>query len=1261
MKNQMKYLMAVFLTLITAFAVQAQPRQFVKKYNSYYSGFLQYTPPGYDPNGTKVYPTIIFLSGAGEKGDGSDAALDLLASAALPKQLRDGQDLVFTNPVTAAQEGFIVLAPQLPLDRPGWDDYRVDLMLSYAKDSLKTDLNRTYLMGISLGGSGIQRYIMSSVDRARKFAAIVQASPVCDFMTGPFDNVNKSGMGVWTFYNNDDVHTSAGDVASCANQFTNGLKNAVYPPMVQPKLTSYVASDHDSWTKAFDITHTYQSPNVFEWMLTFDRRTINDPPTVDAGLNKFFALPTNSVVLTATASDTKGGTIVSRGWSVVSGPSAPTLSGQSTDNLSATGLVQGTYVFRYTATDNQGAYNTADVSVQVLAAGTPMPIAIHPRFVYDIAGYSTPRNAGGNPYYMFDSRGTVDPIHDGGQNLPNQFKTRYLPFRVPENQFLQGTPHDIYNGMRGMRMIVDLAANKNTDAREFFNITNIVAWDNNGSTDDVMNVYDMTSIFQDTPVVNRWKYLSRPDSLMTPMMVITPTASYNWGGRWVNQAVTKNNVRFLMFVAYKKVRGPGWITFPEFLEVIVYGTKATNWTDHPETYATTIKPEPLQVNKFVGTNIGQAMRVPLLQADANVRAYGKLFNYDDDTTSFPNNHYNANNWGQSPAEQLYADSLKHSSQYYPGTTDKLYWESLPGSNFHFGAASKFYNDGVNSLNANNLPNITEIGMDPESPWSYERSGDFYKHYAAKFGKNTAGLTSAQLRWRNENGFTLGLNWYNVVENGNEMIFRGYTLPAYFWQSQVDYDGWEKRVCNCGIKSADTTMKFMMAGIVEIDTVSFNVLHFMSQVFRADKKFVWDYVNFHHYSRTYHKLDHHPTYDEQIGQKGASPEEIDLYGELVETENFIYDKLNGDTTKKIILTEYGYDQFPTAATTTAQLTIPWTTSGTPLIPGYDSSRSRAVMMVRSEALQMSAKLHFSTEFMFHNPYYLPFDNTNNGLFNSSGRTTGGLDAPVKTNWYWYRINFFKYLGNYKAEPLVRKDSIYMIRFRHVTKPDSVCYMVWKPTYNGTSYSNQTINVGTVLGGATKVNFSFTTTTGTETPKTLAAGFLNVPVKEEPDFYFMKETVLTSPGAPTVSAGGKKFITASSVGLNAAVTYGGSVSSTSWSKISGGAVTISNPNIVNPTLTGLAKGLYKFEVVVTTALNEVARDTVTVAVLPPDASTYDTKAKMIVYEDNGVMKIAYDAIIVKNAKGQAVGFILDKDKLTDMIDFKRKYIKVYGTYR
>ena len=90
-------------------------------------------------------------------------------------------------------------------------------------------------------------------------------------------------------------------------------------------------------------------------------------PVVSAGVDKDITLPTSSTIFTGTAADSDG-TIVSEVWTQNSGPTTATLSGETTSTLSVVGLIEGTYVFTFTATDDGGGSTSDSAQVAVSAA-----------------------------------------------------------------------------------------------------------------------------------------------------------------------------------------------------------------------------------------------------------------------------------------------------------------------------------------------------------------------------------------------------------------------------------------------------------------------------------------------------------------------------------------------------------------------------------------------------------------------------------------------------------------------------------------------------------------------------------------------------------------------------------------------------------------------------------------------------------------------------------------------------------------------------
>ena len=97
---------------------------------------------------------------------------------------------------------------------------------------------------------------------------------------------------------------------------------------------------------------------------------VNIAPTANAGNDMTLTLPANNTTLSGSGTDADG-TITSYAWTRVSGPTTFTLGTANAATTTLTNLVQGTYVFRLTVTDNSGATATDNVTVTVNAAAQP--------------------------------------------------------------------------------------------------------------------------------------------------------------------------------------------------------------------------------------------------------------------------------------------------------------------------------------------------------------------------------------------------------------------------------------------------------------------------------------------------------------------------------------------------------------------------------------------------------------------------------------------------------------------------------------------------------------------------------------------------------------------------------------------------------------------------------------------------------------------------------------------------------------------------
>lgn len=99
----------------------------------------------------------------------------------------------------------------------------------------------------------------------------------------------------------------------------------------------------------------------------------NLTPTVLAGADQSITLPNSTVTLSGSASDGDG-TISSYLWTKQSGPSGGAISSAASPNTGITGLLEGVYLYRLTATDNSSGSSFDEMQITV----NPAPVVQGP-------------------------------------------------------------------------------------------------------------------------------------------------------------------------------------------------------------------------------------------------------------------------------------------------------------------------------------------------------------------------------------------------------------------------------------------------------------------------------------------------------------------------------------------------------------------------------------------------------------------------------------------------------------------------------------------------------------------------------------------------------------------------------------------------------------------------------------------------------------------------------------------------------------------
>lgn len=228
-------------------------------------GFYEYLPQGYNPSSSTKYPLLIFLHGLGEIGDGSASDLPQLLNSGLPRLIDRGD---FPNSFLVGSQtfSFIVISPQF-VDWPMVTD--VKAVLDYAIAHYPINQNRVYITGLSMGGGATWEFVGSSIENARRVAAIVPIAGASWPDNTRATNIAAGNVAVWATHNDHDPTVPV----QYSIDYVNNINNASQPPMVPARLTIFNSSSHDAWTRTYSPDFEENGLNIYEWMLQYQLTT----------------------------------------------------------------------------------------------------------------------------------------------------------------------------------------------------------------------------------------------------------------------------------------------------------------------------------------------------------------------------------------------------------------------------------------------------------------------------------------------------------------------------------------------------------------------------------------------------------------------------------------------------------------------------------------------------------------------------------------------------------------------------------------------------------------------------------------------------------------------------------------------------------------------------------------------------------------------------------------------------------------------------
>lgn len=194
--------------------------------------YLVYMPDDVEYSSDKKLPLILFLHGAGERGDD----IDLVKKHGIPKLCEE------------MKLPFITVSPQCPED--SWwtqETEALKALLDEITANYYVDTDRIYLTGLSMGGFGTWEMAVHYPDL---FAAI---APMCG--GGKIEKAYLiKDLPIWVFHGAKDPVVPIENSKKMVDKLKELGSNV--------KFTVYPEAEHDCWTQS------YSNPELYKWFLT---------------------------------------------------------------------------------------------------------------------------------------------------------------------------------------------------------------------------------------------------------------------------------------------------------------------------------------------------------------------------------------------------------------------------------------------------------------------------------------------------------------------------------------------------------------------------------------------------------------------------------------------------------------------------------------------------------------------------------------------------------------------------------------------------------------------------------------------------------------------------------------------------------------------------------------------------------------------------------------------------------------------------------
>ncbi|HRE50589.1 MAG TPA: T9SS type A sorting domain-containing protein [Flavitalea sp.] len=253
-----------------------------------FKGLLEYLPDSYNlpANAEKKYPVILYFHGRAALGLGDywtlcrlfkDRGDDMAGHLSVPGRVERNSEL-FSQPYGGTLQEYIVISPQYShyerlRTAPRKDTFptagHIEDMIDYVEANYRIDRRRIFLTGMSAGANMIMEYAASSLERAKRVAAVMPIA-LCsqlyhsDNVSRGYDAkyIGEAQLPTWFVYCEKDDCGSNKTVYDVPMPWIDKIKSI--PGHKPPRVTKlknenpaylYHCSDtilHDAWSRAYN-------------------------------------------------------------------------------------------------------------------------------------------------------------------------------------------------------------------------------------------------------------------------------------------------------------------------------------------------------------------------------------------------------------------------------------------------------------------------------------------------------------------------------------------------------------------------------------------------------------------------------------------------------------------------------------------------------------------------------------------------------------------------------------------------------------------------------------------------------------------------------------------------------------------------------------------------------------------------------------------------------------------------------------------------